>query len=891
MKFTSKTLKGALLASTVLATSGQALAQSEGQEEERENIEEIEVTSSFIPDEKRNTSEVANILDADAFKATGDGDIAVALTRVTGLSLFQGKFVFVRGLGERYSSVLIDGSQFPSTDPLRRVVALDILPTSLVENVLVQKTYSPEYPGEFGGGVVSIRTKAIPDEFVLDVSFGANFNTVSTFATGFTYDSPDIEFTTFGGDARNIPQGLLNTPFGETVPTEAALQLPSGGYSVDEEPNHPNGNASITLGNSWDVGDEGRIGLVASGGWSTDIVNKNGIRTVYQSQGSDPSTDYSPEFCATLNVPDDVAETCGRRNTEQTFSLNGMISLAYEIDADNLVKFTTIALRNSVKESLIETGSNAADPGTLRSLVRNDWIETLALTNQVSGEHFFNLFDNSDTFGTTQFNWRANYSRTDRDAPLRREYGYGFVEATQEYQLLDAPNENQTSFSALDDDNLEFGVDFIQQMTFGSVAADFKFGGTYIDKERSSAVRRFRFRIPGTASNELLTRVPEIIFGPFNLQNGITLFDNTAGSDQFTSSFENYQVYGALDLALNDRLRISGGLRYEDATQTSNTFELVTGLGSADPINLVQSTEYLLPSATLTYELFEDFQIRLGYSQTVSRPDLRELANSFFLDPERDILVIGNGGELVIDPQTGEERVEGALQPAELDNYDLRLEYYFGAGEQASIGVFYKEFTNPIEQAFGVRGSNLVQTFENADAAELFGIEAEIEKNLYFQDWFDWDWLGTREFYVKANGSWIDTEVELDPSNTISTNTVRQLQGQSEWLGNLQFGFEDYDTGERLNIALNYTGERIFTIGTFNAPDTIERPPLLLNLTYKREVTIGALPIDITFTAQNLLDDDFLLVQPQEVDGVLQDLVREQYDIGATFGLDFTIHF
>ncbi len=879
-------LKHALLASTIAVVPTAAWAQEQSSTQvNRDDIEEVVVQGTFIPDEKRATSEVANVLDSDSFERAGDGDIAVALTRVTGLSLFQGKFIFVRGLGERYSSVLLENALFPSTDPLRRVVALDILPTSLVENVLVQKTYSASFPGEFGGGVVNIRTKAVPDEFTLDISANVGFNTVSTFATGFVAaNRGNSEFTTFRSDVREIPDGLLDVPFGGTVPenvTESLGQL----FSVDEEPNHPNGGFNVTFGNGWDVGDR-RIGLIVSGGWDTEIVNKNGIRTVIPVEGTDPNQDFSPEACLG-SIPDldpEIVENCGRRNTEETFSINGLVSLGLEWDANNAFKLTSTLLRNSVTESLIQQGLFAADPDSVRSFVRNDFVETNVWTSQLSGNHQWAVFGDSDTFQDTLIDWRVTYYNTDRDVPNRQETNFQFFPSDDEFRLLPAPNLNEVNFSALDDESIELGLDIVQPFILGDTPIDFKFGGNYSDRTRSSATRRFSFQGLITASEDVLAQVPELILNPNNIgPTGFSLVDITAGSDAFRAGLETYAVYGQIDAQITPEIRVSAGLRYEDSEQTTDTAEFVIGLGVPEPINIVQNVDRLLPSATITYEFIENVQARLGYSQTLSRPDLRELSNALFIDPQRDTLVIGNPGTLVDTDGDGvNDDIVDALQPSVFDNFDFRLEYYFGLGEQASIGVFYKEIEDPIEQSFGFRAGTLLQSFDNADSAELFGIEAEIEKILDVQNWFGWDWLGDRSVLLKLNGTYVDAEVSFsdDFGSILPTNPVRRLQGQSEFLGNIQFGWESVELGETFNLALNYTGDRIFTVGVNGAPDVFEEPPILLNANYRRLITDN---LELSLSVENILGDEFILRAG--------DVLSEEYDIGRTFNIGLTYSF
>lgn len=832
------------------------------------DVEEITVLGRYIPDEKRATSEISNVIDSEAFSLAGDGDIAVALTRLPGLSVVDGGFVYVRGLGDRYSSTLLNRSGIPSPEPLRKVVPLDIFPTSIIESVLVQKTYSPAYPAEFAGGVIDIRTKPVPDEFVLQVGISTNYNSEATFKDGLSYDGTGSEIFGFGGSRRNIPQEILQDV---TLESLTAEQLEAAGealpniWSIDLEQNLPAFGFNAVYGDRFDIGDESALGFFAAVTYDVDQRNREGVRSLFNisNAGLVRNFQLAPEVCDEFqNGGDD----CGFRQTNLTVSLNGIFSVGYEFNANHSINYTGTVLRKSTKRALIEKGIFAAERDELRTSSTIDWIESQVWTNQITGEHTLSLFGDSDTFQDTEVNWRANISRSDRDVPQRRNIVYALDPNRGEFFTLARQDGNTTIYNALDEETKEFGIDILQPAYIGDTAVDFIGGFTYQQKDRSFGLVRYFFEFPpGGTSFELRSRVPEIIFGPTNIDpNGIRLREAFDASDFYTAELENVQGYFGADVEVSDRLRLAAGLRYEDSLQLVDTVDRTTLV----PVEVRQSAEFLLPSATLTYEIVENMQVRLAYSQTITRPDLRELSVAPFIDDDRNITVRGNPN----------------LRVTEIDNFDARFEWYFAAGESLTAGVFHKEFSNPIEQTVSVLGDGRLISYINADSATLTGVELEVEKVLFLQDWLGWDWLGSREVFVRANGSYIDGETVTAPENLGDvTNARRSFLGQSEWLANFQFGWRDYDNGENLAISLNYTGTRLSLLGVFGAPDEFENPPVLVNIAYSKEFEVGGNPLKMSLEVENLLNDNIRFRQ--------LDQTTESYDLGTTFALGFTYSF
>ena len=310
------------------------------------------------------------------------------------------------------------------------------------------------------------------------------------------------------------------------------------------------------------------------------------------------------------------------------------------------------------------------------------------------------------------------------------------------------------------------------------------------------------------------------------------------------------------------------GARYEDSTQSVDSFQAFTLIPVPVKVNL--DFDKLMPATTLTWEFADNWQARVGYSQTLSRPDLRELSPTRFRDEESGLLERGNPN----------------LQVTELPNLDARVEHYFGQRQSFTLGVFYKDFKNPIERTFAREGDEFLRSFYNADSAELFGVEAEVEWSLPIDRWFAGSrFVDDRRFYVIANVTWTDSEITLNPdaARDRQTDSRRPLQGQSEWLGNLQLGYERHDGRERLALMINHAGERIRDVGLSGAPNQMETPPLMLDLVYARAFDVAARELEVSFSARNLLGEGYEVQQGG--------FVAERYDLGTSVSLGLSTKF
>ena len=797
-----------VLASITAAVSAVAAAQ------QSPLIEEISVIGQFVPDEKRGTDQISNVVGEEQFTRSGDSNIAESLKRVSGLSTVAGKYVYVRGLGERYATTLLNGAILPSPEPLNRVVPMDLFPTGILESVLVQKTYSAAYPGEFGGGVLQMRTKKSTDEFFWNFASTVGVIDNATFKDGYTVSGGDTDWLGIDDGFRAPSQELLNaTANGNELKLKSrfsgigvpAEQLEVVGesfnnqYTPTEESAPPNVNISTSFGNFYDIGATGmKLNYLASldysNSWDTNRIERN---------------TYVPS-----GVGLDIQEDLDVVNTENSIDLSGIFSAGLDIDENNNVRFTSVALRQTDNRVFKTTGETLDAPDL--STVELQWVEREILSNQLQGDHYF------PAFNEFVVNWRYSDIVATREAPDTRSYRYDGGEFSSRV------DGNMRSFDELEDNASELGID-LTMVFYGprnSIITP-KFGYVLSEKERNSEIRRFGFAFNGPLANnnQLLLRPLEEILSPENItEAGFVIRELTRPTDSYKANNSLEAFYGQVEVNFDDRLRLTFGGRQEDFDQVTTTFDLFRPSTS---VVADLSRKEFLPSFSATY-IHYDHQFRLAYSETVSRPDFRELSTSPFINPETGREIFGNPN----------------LDITSITNFDFRWEWYFGFADYVSAGIFYKEFVDPIEAVIFSPVDPRI-TYINAQSAENQGIELEGYKRL--------DFLGPvgEDFYVQGNISFIDSLVNIRQSDLGSlTSSSRPLQGQSDVLFNFQIGYEPY-SGTTATLLYHYFGDRIDSVGIEGAPDLIQEGYGELNFIFIKELNRNW---QVTAKAKNILD-------------------------------------
>ncbi len=857
-RFNTRTLEG--IPVTTQATTSQNLELTPAGSELPEFVVIVPYVAGSLAsvlEERREEAAVADYLGAEQISRNGDGNVASALRRVTGLTLVNGQFVFIRGLGERYSATLLNGADIPSPDPTRRVVPLDLFPTSIVQSIEVQKGFTPDQVADFGGGVVEIRTNSIPEEDFFRIAISGSYNGQTTFKDGLRSDGGGVDIFGFDDGSRAIPAGIeqaLNDgnlfPFSPFIneglmpdELEALGEALPVNYTVAAQTIEPGFGLDLSGGMRFDFG-WFKLGWLAAASLSNEWQTTSQLRRVFGASG--PAVEGESNLVITDDQVFDI--------TERSVDLSGFSSVGAQLGEFNNITFNGILLRNTTDENEIQTGfDNEFSTDVINTQI--EFEERELQFYQFVGQHIIPWWNEST------FDWQYSLSEARSDIPDFRTYRFELDSSNDLFEFATLANGNERSFTELDDSGESLNLDFA--FNVGDLGSNYhgtvKVGYSNVKRDRVSQIRRVRFQASGPLASTpglRLDPLDEILNPSFIDPEGFEIEDNTSASDFYTADLSNESFYYGLDLSLFGFLRVYGGVRDEDFLQEVQTFD---PLNAADePLTATTDTQDLLPGVSTTLNLPWEIEVRLGYAQTVNRPQFRELTPAPFVDPILDSLAVGN-------PE---------LQPAEITHYDFRIDKYFSELEFISLSFFYKEFSNPIEQQI-LTGPDSLVTFGNVSSAENLGFEFEFYKDLSFIGGF-WENL-----YLSANFAYIDSSVNIDfAGSTILTSSQRALQGQSPFVINTQIGYSSPDNGITATLLYNTSGERIIQVGTFDRPDIFEQPFNQLDFVVRYSLDDWVFRLNM----QNLLNDNVRFTQGSEV---TRNFKRGR---GVTLGVQYTFN-
>ena len=885
---------------SLLTSAPAALAQQvEEAEVDREStIEEVVTTGSrlqgsaaAVVEERRNQAFVADILGAEQLSRSGDSDAASALRRVTGLTLVDGKFIYVRGLGERYSSARINGASIPSPDLSRNVVPLDIIPSTIIESMAVQKVFSPSMPAAFGGGNIDIRTRSLPDDFVFSVEAGVGMN--SNADEGYTYNRNDKGIPDEVKDAigryegnfslRNIinTDGLTGT--GNSAGNQArainaslAKQLPRD-MVLKKESLDPNMDFKATLGNSFDESFfGGTIGVLAAASYDNDWDVSERRNAVISNNAT--------EGCATtLDTLEDVSNSCYNTLSETTVTketerLNGFFTAGYELDTHS-ISYTKIYLEDSEDES--EFGIKQSPNGSnLKTIAGSNtagrehefkYEERVLNVDQVRGQHTF-----MDYWGIG-FDWQYTESKAETDIPTDVSYSFddlynndGSFDRTR---VTGDDNRVIYQFVEMEDNVKSYGGNFSLPIMLSGIELEFKAGYDFMDKARYYNTSRFSLDNASGTRLTAIDNLDDILDATGYLTDDvidendfrITFREPSAPSaDDYLAAQKIDAYYGEFDAIFDNTWRVSGGLRYEDFKQVSlGTSSLIFDEQDLNnyfnPDRVTNSSiaeDDIYTALSLTYMSGENYQIRLGYGETVVRPDLRETVPVAYYDPTTDIRTFGTAG----------------LESSDLRNYDARFEYYADNGDNYTLAAFFKDIERPIESVLRVGDEDYTLSYVNGESAEVYGVEFEWLHDLGYL---------ANGFFTSGNLTWSDSEAVIDPALAGNlTNPTKRMTGHSEYVANFQLNYDSANGEHSTSLVYNVFGERILAAGIGGREDAYEQPFHSLDLVYNYYPTFSS---KIGLKVKNILGEDQEITQSSI-------LVRSK-DVGTVVSLSYSYEF
>ena len=771
-----------------------------------------------VLEERRTDVAVANILGAEAISKAGDSDAAGALSRVTGLTLVGGRYIYIRGLGERYSSTLLNGANVPSPDATRRVVPLDLFPSGIIDSISVQKGYTADLPGEFGGGAVQLRTRGVPEASFFNVEFSLGYREGTTFKDGLRYEGGGHDWTGYD-DGTRAESKALKEATADGVQLRPYNRFTGEGYTPEE---------LKVVGDSlpviYDVVPKKigpNVGFSAAGGYVHEFENDWRLGFLAATHYKDDWLTFTEQRTDYINSGDGVLESENDytyNTTGRNIDLSGFVTAGLEAGENHKITYNWMLLRNTTDKAQIQAGYNKDTQGGDIKYTELEWVEREMTANQLLGEHLF------PAIGGLKLNWQYTKATATSYTPDTRRYRYDPDTLTpQEGDLIFSlrNDSNQRRWSNLTDDSTSWNVDLQQPIgIFDSVDIALLAGYNKVDKTRDSEIRRFSFKSRGSVSGSVELRrnpsVEDIIYDETILPNGWQLEEVTISTDAYTADQTIDAWYAGLDFHFGEVLRLSGGMRHETSDQSVSTFNLFDP--DRNPVLSDLSTNDNFPYATATW-FHGDHQVRFNYAKTINRPDFKELSPSIYKDPILDRFVTGNPD----------------LIPAYITHYDLRWDYYFNPGEFISLGVFYKQFQDPIESVILASAEANLTSFDNAEAADNFGVEFELYKNLDFLDeWWGWGPVWER-FYINTNYAWIDSQITLSEDDaSIQTSDQRPLQGQSPYVWNFQFGYDDDERDIHAALLYNVFGERIVDVGVSGSPDKYQQPRPSLDFVYSQ---------------------------------------------------------
>ena len=714
----------------------------------------------------------------------------------------DGKFVFVRGLGERYSASLLNGANLPSPDPERRVVPLDLIPVGMLESIVIQKTFSPDMPAEFGGGVIALRSKAVPEEFTAKVSLSSGYLSQTTFTKGLQGQAGPTDWLGFGKRQRALPENVSNAS--NENPLEETDMFSSRGYTAEEleafgesmdssrwalenRAIRPNLGFSAEVGNGHSFG-KNRLGYSAGLIWGNDWERLEFDRQ-YFSVGDGGSVEPSHKY----------------RFEELTnqINLSTIASVGADFGENHSIALTSLWMRNTENANRIYTGFNRDVDDDIR-VTRLRWVERELTYHQLRGEHTL------PQMASIELGWQTSLSYANRNEPDRRETRYDYEVDSGVWYLSDRPEGNSLFFSDLNDRNVDISAYAKVPFVFPwntEEESSFKFGFQSVSRNRTVDTRRYKYFHKGPDSNDPDVQVQpaEDVFTAENIgSNGFQFEEHTLPTDNYTGTQRIQSGFIMAEFVPVGRLRILGGARLERSVQTVQTFELFNP--DNNPVKSDLSTSDVLPAVTLTQGLTNrnsatDIQVRFAYGRTLNRPNFRELSPATFND------VTGGRQEY------GNPDLDRAL----IDNMDLRFECYFSPTEYISIAGFNKEFDSPIVDII-VPSAQLSVTKMNAERATVRGLEVDFRTSFAFIS----PALG--DLYLGGNAAWISSKAILSENIGIQGTENPRFQGQSPYVYNLQLMYDNPDTLWTATVLYNVSGPRITEYGAYSMPDTSREP-------------------------------------------------------------------
>lgn len=761
----------------VKTTSGENVTVSASRSNARR-----ETAASLISFQK-NTNTVASVISAEAIRRSPDKNTGEVLKRTPGASIQEGRFIVVRGLADRYNQAMLNGILLTSTEPDRKTFSFDLIPAAMIDNIIINKAFVPEYPGEWAGGLIQVNTKDIPSKSFFNIQLGTGINSQTVGKTFYKDKGGKLDWL-------GIEDGTRALPSAYATKYEFSVLEPVQKTAIGKE-----------MRNTWTSESASapiNVSFQANGGFNTKFFGKTlggnfGIiynkTNRYQKLLNRRNVINGSQFNIETNFNDD--------RYLQEVSAGALGSLTMQINPLNRISVKSIL---NVNTSNYVTEREGIDISSQYPLLKGSefrFKQNTFFTTQLTGEHTLTP--------QLRFKWYGAFNILDGYIPDQRRILYSRATEQDPFRAVISNTLSQQSgsriYQSLSDYIYTAGGDLAFNFNWLNQKQTLKGGYMLQIKDRLYDAILFANYLP-TDNNDALKQLPaDKIFAPENFGDGSTnsnLFAFGALTDRTYRYMANTILNAGflqMDNQFTKNLRVVWGLRVENYDQ------LVGSVKTWDPRHSYTKVTDFLPGVNATLKLNDKTNLRLSGSQTVVRPELRELANLNLYDFELNASVQGNP----------------FLERTKVINSDFRYELYPRAGEVFTVGVFYKHFDKPIEQILNEGGGGASTfRFENPESAKAYGAELEMRKKLDFAK-------ELKNFTFQANVAYIYSRV-----TDLGFDLDRSLQGQSPYVLNIGLLYDLEKIGLSSTLLFNQVGERIYLVGdksgAAGTPDTYEAP-------------------------------------------------------------------
>ena len=807
------------------------------------NVSARQASVGALYAQQKNSISISSGISADQIRRSPDRNTSDVLKRVSGASIQENKFIVVRGLADRYNSAMLNNSSLPNTEPDKKAFSFDILPSNLVDKIVVNKTASPDLPGDFSGGVVQISTKDFPESPFMTLNIGTAYNTQSTFKDFIGPQNKNKGMLGTYDKGRNLPSSFPSKTAYTNLPVEQQLveaRKLSNNWGPQMYTSIPSPILQATYGTSKVLKNNNKFGTVFSLSYRYDERLQKGETNGYVGQS--------------LNFQ--YNDNLYNYNT----SIGGLANFAYSWGSNKL------AFKN-IYNRVIEQQFTSRSGIEIDNYVRNNFnylLERSLISSQLVGEHAFG--------SKVKFDWNLNYANTKRSEP-------GFKRLTSQSEteseagpyklnvgLVGSPTTLGDFYSDLKEDLYGASANFSLPVNwFNQKNSKVKFGyfGQYRDRNFGARVLGY---ISGAYNNvsfdtSLQDYPQDQLFNPENIRvGGFFLRDITNGTDNYDADAFLNAGYAMFDGYLSEKIRVGVGVRMESYAQKLNSTS-----NNNSPLKIDTVFNTLLPSLNIIYNATEKASVRLSASRTVGRPEFREIAPFSFYDHRRNANVVG----------------APYLRPSTTNNFDLGYAIYPKAGEVVSISGFYKYFEDPIEMSLDF-SSGRSFSYWNAPTANLFGAEFEIRKGLDLID------EKLKNFTFSANASYIYSSVEVSKAR-INKNGRRPLQGQSPYLINAGFQYASPAKNPfGISLLYNTYGRRIVAVGNILDKDLYEKPRHVVDLQISK--SLGAGKGELKLNYGDVLNNKFVEYQDINDNGKFDkgDNLNRAYRLGSNITIGYS---